>query len=44
MLWAVCRVPDYRKLLVDAHSQLLTRLYLQLTGPQGGSTRPSPSG
>ena len=36
MLWAVCRVPDYRKLLVDAHSQLLTRLYLQLTGPQGG--------
>ena len=35
LLWEVCRVPDYRKLLVDAHAQLLTRLYLSLTGPRG---------
>lgn len=35
LLWEVCRVPDYRKLLVDAHPQLLTRLYLSLTGPRG---------
>ena len=35
VLWDVCRVPDFRKLLVDAHAQLLTELYLQLTGPRG---------
>ncbi len=35
LLWSVCRVPDYRKLLVDEHTEMLTSLYLQLSGPKG---------
>jgi ATP-dependent RNA helicase SUPV3L1/SUV3 len=33
LLWEVCRIPDYRKLLVESHVQLLADLYEQLTGP-----------
>ncbi|MCH9687855.1 MAG: helicase, partial [Deltaproteobacteria bacterium] len=35
LLWEVCRIPDYRKLLVDSHVQLLAAIYLQLAGPDG---------
>jgi len=31
LLWSVCSVPDYKKLLVDDHAALLTRLFLELT-------------
>jgi ATP-dependent RNA helicase SUPV3L1/SUV3 len=30
LLWDVCRIPDFRKLLVDSHAELLERVYLQL--------------
>ena len=33
LLWEVCRIPDYRKLLLESHVQLLSDLYEQLTGP-----------
>ena len=33
LLWEVCRIPDYRKLLVDSHVQLLAAIYEQLAGP-----------
>jgi ATP-dependent RNA helicase SUPV3L1/SUV3 len=35
LLWEVCRIPDYRKLLVDSHGQLLAAIYEQLAGPGG---------
>ncbi|MCX4246092.1 helicase-related protein [Paraliomyxa miuraensis] len=35
LLWEVCRIPDYRKLLVDSHVQLLAAIYEQLAGPAG---------
>ncbi|MCA9654443.1 MAG: helicase [Myxococcales bacterium] len=35
LLWEVCRIPDYRKLLVDSHVQLLAAIYEQLAGPRG---------
>jgi ATP-dependent RNA helicase SUPV3L1/SUV3 len=34
LLWEVCQIPDYRKILSDAHTSLLKRIYLHLTGPQ----------
>lgn len=33
LLWEVCRIPDYRKLLVDSHVQLLAAIFQQLCGP-----------
>ncbi|HET6583173.1 MAG TPA: helicase-related protein, partial [Nannocystaceae bacterium] len=33
LLWEICRIPDYRKLLLESHVQLLADLYEQLTGP-----------
>jgi ATP-dependent RNA helicase SUPV3L1/SUV3 len=33
LLWNVCRVPDFRGLLLDAHIELLAEVFLQLTGP-----------
>ena len=33
LLWEVCRIPDFRKILTDAHTRLLTRIYLHLAGP-----------
>ncbi|AKT39234.1 helicase-related protein [Chondromyces crocatus] len=35
LLWEVCRVPDFRKLLFESHIALLRELYQQLTGPRG---------
>ena len=34
LLWEVCRVPDFRKLLLDTHVTLLAEIYAQLTGPR----------
>jgi ATP-dependent RNA helicase SUPV3L1/SUV3 len=30
LLWEVCQVPDFRKVLSDAHTRLLSQLYLHL--------------
>ena len=35
LLWEVCRVPDFRKVMSDAHARLLGRLYRHLAGPSG---------
>jgi len=35
LLWDVCRIPDYRKLLIDQHAALLSEIYLQLSGTRG---------
>ena len=32
LLWNVCQIPDYRKTMVEAHTRLLARIYLYLTG------------
>jgi ATP-dependent RNA helicase SUPV3L1/SUV3 len=35
LLWEVCRIPDYRKLLFESHVALLGEIYAQLSGPRG---------
>ncbi len=35
LLWEVCRIPDFRKLMLESHVQLLARIYDQLTGDTG---------
>jgi ATP-dependent RNA helicase SUPV3L1/SUV3 len=39
LLWEVCQVPDFRKLMADAHIRLLSQIYRHLTSesPVGGS-------
>jgi ATP-dependent RNA helicase SUPV3L1/SUV3 len=34
MLWAVCQIPDFRKLLVDGHVNLLGEIFKQLASPR----------
>lgn len=33
LLWEVCQIPDFRKMLTDAHTRLLTQIYRHLTSP-----------
>jgi ATP-dependent RNA helicase SUPV3L1/SUV3 len=40
LLWEVCQVPDFRKLMADAHIRLLGQLYRHLTGQAFGSRLP----
>jgi ATP-dependent RNA helicase SUPV3L1/SUV3 len=35
LLWEVCQIPDFRKLLLDGHVDLLAEIYLQLASPRG---------
>lgn len=35
LLWEVCRIPDFRKLLFESHVALLGELYRQLSGRRG---------
>ncbi|WP_437778206.1 helicase-related protein [Sorangium sp. So ce1097] len=35
LLWEVCRIPDFRKLLFESHVALLAEIYGQLSGPSG---------
>ena len=35
LLWEVCRIPDFRKLASDAHTQLLTEIYQHLRQADG---------
>jgi ATP-dependent RNA helicase SUPV3L1/SUV3 len=32
LLWEVCRIPDFKKLLFESHAALLEEIFLQLTG------------
>ena len=34
LLWEVCRVPDYRKVMHDHHVRLLAHIFRHLAGPQ----------
>jgi len=35
LLWEVCQVPDFRKVLAESHTRLLGQIYRHLTGPVG---------
>ena len=35
LLWDVCRIPDFRKLLFESHVALLAEIFQQLAGPRG---------
>jgi ATP-dependent RNA helicase SUPV3L1/SUV3 len=34
LLWEVCQIPDFRKIMSDAHARLLKRVFLHLIGPE----------
>ncbi|MBM3568960.1 MAG: disulfide oxidoreductase [Alphaproteobacteria bacterium] len=34
LLWEVCRIPDFRKTMFEAHLRLLGRIYRHLAGPE----------
>jgi ATP-dependent RNA helicase SUPV3L1/SUV3 len=34
LLWDVCQIPDFRKIMSDAHARLLKRIFLHLIGPE----------
>ena len=38
LLWNVCRIPDFRNIMSDAHTRLLGDLYRQLMGSDGRLT------
>ncbi|HVO01878.1 MAG TPA: helicase-related protein [Candidatus Cybelea sp.] len=40
LLWEVCQVPDFRKLMADAHIRLLGQLYRHLTANEPGGRLP----
>jgi ATP-dependent RNA helicase SUPV3L1/SUV3 len=33
LLWQVCRVPDFRQVMLDSHVQMAAKLFRHLTGP-----------
>ena len=35
LLWDVCRIPDFRKLLFESHVALLAEIFQQIAGPAG---------
>ncbi|MDE2228186.1 MAG: disulfide oxidoreductase [Alphaproteobacteria bacterium] len=35
LLWEVCQIPDFRKVLSDTHARLLAQIYRHLAGPRG---------
>jgi len=39
LLWDVCQIPDFRKVLPDHHAQLLKRIFLALTEGADGTGR-----
>ncbi len=34
LLWEVCRIPDFRKVMTDAHTRLLAQIFRHLTGAE----------
>ena len=41
LLWEVCQIPDYRKVMSDAHAGLLGRIYTHLMADQGRGRLPT---
>jgi len=35
LLWTICQIPDFRKVMSETHSRLLTQIYRYLSGPSG---------
>ena len=35
LLWEVCQIPDFRKVMSDTHARLLAQIYRHLAGPHG---------
>ncbi len=35
LLWEVCQIPDFRKVMAEAHARFVGRLFQDLTGPTG---------
>jgi ATP-dependent RNA helicase SUPV3L1/SUV3 len=35
LLWDICRIPDFRRLLPEHHATLLAEIYVQVAGPEG---------
>jgi ATP-dependent RNA helicase SUPV3L1/SUV3 len=35
LLWDVCQIPDFRKVMAEAHARFVGRLFHDLTGPAG---------
>jgi len=35
LLWEVCQIPDFRKVMAEAHARFVGRLFHDLTGPAG---------
>jgi ATP-dependent RNA helicase SUPV3L1/SUV3 len=35
LLWEVCQIPDFRKILTETHARLLARIFGHLAGPTG---------
>ncbi|MBW7852120.1 MAG: disulfide oxidoreductase [Rhodospirillales bacterium] len=35
LLWEVCRIPDFRKVMAETHTRLLGQIYRHLTSPRG---------
>ena len=35
LLWEVCQIPDFRKVMAEAHARFVGRLFHDLTGPSG---------
>lgn len=40
ILWEVCQIPDFRKTLVETHSDLATQIYERLIKPNASETTP----
>jgi len=36
LLWEVCQIPDFRKVMSESHTRLLTHCFLHLAGPDEG--------
>ncbi len=35
LLWEVCQIPDFRKVMSESHTRLLAHCFLHLAGPEG---------
>ena len=35
LLWEVCQIPDFRKMMSDSHARFLAQCFLNLAGPSG---------
>jgi ATP-dependent RNA helicase SUPV3L1/SUV3 len=34
LLWEVCQIPDFRKVMTESHTRLLSHIFTQLAGPE----------